>query len=566
MEEQEQEQTLPLHKRIIKSKAFLPAVIFLFAVILFSISSRFSDRIPVLDSITPEVSYPGDVLVISGRYFGKSRQGSEVTIVGLRLPSSLYLEWQENRISFVVPKDAGSGPLVVTTRNGRSNSLIFTNRNHIPVVLEGPAQPGFPYVKSISPTTGSSGTLITLTGQNFGMEKGNGRVQFTSLSPADTQVMVSPQPSTIDALDLDYDYESWTDQEIQVRLPDGASSGSMLVYTEQGPSNGYYFEVTEPVGTKILRQKRGYQLQYGITVRNVSAAGAGSGLYLWMPQVYSGLEQRNMELNSQPSPLWNTYPGLLVYYFENMKSGYEYSVSQTFWFERYAIESRINPEKIPAEPYDKGRKLFTVFTAPDEFVPSGDPGIQALAKTLTGRDKNPYIIAWRIYNYLIANFLIDKTPVFNSAVSTLEAKKGDSYTISLLFSALLRSAGIPARPVAGYIVYGNRIPVKHYWAEFYIQNYGWVPVDVSLGSGLRWAGFPDLSGTGNQNPGEFYFGSLDNQHIVISRGILPTVSINPSGITARKPRHHSFQTINEESISLASYSSVWSDANIVEWW
>jgi hypothetical protein len=48
----------------------------------------------------------------------------------------------------------------------------------------------------------------------------------------------------------------------------------------------------------------------------------------------------------------------------------------------------------------------------------------------------------------------------------------------------------------------------HFWAEFYIPHYGWIPVDANYGD-VQVKDFKDRS---------FYFGNLDNRHIAFSRG------------------------------------------------
>ncbi|MFW5747537.1 MAG: IPT/TIG domain-containing protein, partial [bacterium] len=67
-----------------RHKAFVPVVLFLFITILFSFSSQFSDRPPEIESITPEIGVPGDVMIITGKNFGESRSGGEVLIAGTR--------------------------------------------------------------------------------------------------------------------------------------------------------------------------------------------------------------------------------------------------------------------------------------------------------------------------------------------------------------------------------------------------------------------------------------------------------------------------------------------------
>jgi hypothetical protein len=132
----------------------------------------------------------------------------------------------------------------------------------------------------------------------------------------------------------------------------------------------------------------------------------------------------------------------------------------------------------------------------------------------------------------------------------------------MVFCALLRNAGVPARPVAGYLVYGNKRSVRHYWAEFYLENFGWVPVDPALADGAVFGGFPDI-----EEPETYYFGNIDNQHIIFSRGILETTQITPAGRTIGKKRMFSLQEIHEEaSGKLSTYNSVWQDISIIEWW
>jgi len=62
-----------------------------------------------------------------------------------------------------------------------------------------------PYVKTITPTSGGAGTLVTLTGYGFGSARGTSYVQF----------------GTIQAIN----YSSWTNTEIKVYVPSGCGNG-----------------------------------------------------------------------------------------------------------------------------------------------------------------------------------------------------------------------------------------------------------------------------------------------------------------------------------------------------
>ena len=561
-EQQSEQELSPLHKRIVRHKAFLPFVLFFGLAILFGFSSRFSDQPPNIEDITPAIGSPGEVLVITGESFGDDRQGGEVHIAGIRPTSSSYIEWSDERISVRIPPGADSGLVSVITRNGKSEGMLFTNRDHIPVILEGPSQPGYPYIEEITPTNGSVGTLITITGVNFGSDRGDGKVYFTSVAAGETtdQQGQTELDSMIPASESHYDYNMWRDREIGVYVPDGVTSGNIKVETDRGISNAAYFEVTEPVGTKQLGQKRGYQLQYGVQIDNYIGEDQNS-IYVWVPTVHKGLYQDNIEISTDITPYWDSLANVKVYLFENIEPFRSYTATHTIWFERAGVETQVNPDKVVSQ-YDTERKLFEAFTESDFIVPADDEKIVKLAASIVGRERNPYRKARLIYDYILENYTYTEDPAEKEVVKSVSKNEGDGYIYAVLYTALLRAAGVPSRPVAGYLVYGNKRTTVHYWSEFYLEKFGWVPVDPVLGDGVRFMDVPEAA-----EPAEFYFGNMDNQHITFSRGIIETTQMIPRGNTVEKNRSYSFQRIYEEaSPSVANYRSIWDDVTIIEWW
>lgn len=552
-----------LFKRILQHRIFLPFVFFLVLIAVFVFSSQFTARPPVIDGIAPAVGTPGSIMVISGSNFGETRQGGEVTIAGARLTSDSYREWSDARISIRIPENVGSGQVFVTTRSGRSNGVLFTNRQHIPVVLSGPLEPGYPYISEIDPTTGTVGTLVTIRGLNFGFEQGSGRIYFTATGTSeDTRSTGNDDPvESLADSDEDFDCESWTDQEIRVYVPDGAASGNLRIRTDRGMSNSVYFEVTGMPGTKLYIDSRGYQITYGVEIRNVVAEPENS-LDVWFPALYRGLKQRNVEVITEPEPLWDNLQGLQRYRFDNIADGQDIDIRATAWFERYTVETAIQVARVPAV-YTTDRSLYRVYTSPNRIIPSDNDVIIETAERAVGRERNPYLKAKRVYDYLLDTFEFSRTPPSRNPLGNFEEGIADSYTFAVLFTAFLRSVGIPARPVSGYLVYGDKMAVKHFWSEFFLEDFGWVPTDLSLGAGGRYGDFPDPAAL---DVATYYFGNLDNRHITFSRGMADIKPAGPENERVYRDHMYSLQTVFEEHSGITEYDAFYRDISIIEWW
>lgn len=119
--------------------------------------------------------------------------------------------------------------------------------------------------------------------------------------------------------------------------------------------------------------------------------------------------------------------------------------------------------------------------------------VRRTAERAVGRIKDPLAQGKAIYDWVIENTSYDPAPT-GIGRGDVEAMldgghlSGKSIDIALLFVALCRSIGIPARPVfgmridssrlfAGLGASGNLSKGQHCRAEFYTPGYGWIPVD-----------------------------------------------------------------------------------------
>lgn len=532
--------------------ALIPIGIFLILTVIYLVSSFITSSNPKIDRIEPAVAFPGENIIISGENFGKSSVDGFVIIAGIRPTVSSYLEWSDTRIVLRVPDEVGSGRIFVNSRKNLSNGLLFTNKEFIPVIVSGPAGPGEPYLDSISPEKGMVGDRVEIKGLNLGSERGSSTVLFSFFS--------SDASKNVACSELDFDYIEWGDQSITVYVPDGATSGNIQINTDRGESNSIYFEVTNPFGTKRFNQQRGYQLQYGVTVSNVIAEPENS-IQIWAPVIQGSLSNRSIESVFEPEPMWENYKGLNRYNLENLEPWNEYVLNQTHWFERYAIETDINSSSITGL-YDQDRKLVSFYTRADKLVPADNKTIRDVVRSIVGNEKNPYLKAQKLYQYLIRR--LDYVDISTSAtvIESLDIRKADAYDYALLFTALARNAGVPSRPVAGFMVFGNKQTVNHWWSEIYINGIGWIPVDPAMGDNMSLSDLPV-----RESNSEYYFGNIGSQHIAFSRGNIDLKKINPDGIINTRDRFYSFQDIFEESSgSVQNYRAIWSSIQVIDWW
>jgi transglutaminase-like putative cysteine protease len=545
-------------------KKYLPFISFGLLIIILFFTSNLAGRIPSIESITPNTTFPGSELTIIGKYFGKDRKGGKVQVSGVSLTTDAYQEWNDMKIRIIVPDEMNSGLLKIVTMNGESKEIVpFVNRKQIPIPITGPQQPGDVYIQKLNPEQGTIGTLVTIDGMNFGDAQGVSKVFFEWMSSDIRRDAAAPVfSSSLPAVSCDFDYELWSPTVVKVRVPDGTLSGNVFVETENGRSNGRYFEVKEYSGKKRLGQKKVYQVYYWVKVKMIDAEPENN-LTIWIPEIPGTPEQREVTLiTSEPADSKVGTNGIVEFLFRDLDAGETRQIKLRYIFARYEVHTSIDPSFVKTG-YDTGRYLYRTYTRPDAIIPSSEFKIIAIAKQIVGKEKNPFVKAQAIYQYLseILSFPQDQDTSNHDLKRIVDSAKpvGDSYVYSTLFCAFARAVGIPARPVAGYIVCSDLQAVEHYWAEFYIEDFGWIPVDPILGDGKK---YKDFTPPGNAKT--YYFGNLDNSHITLTRGFIEIEKKNIGGRTVSDSRFASLQSVYEESVGkINSYGTDWSALGIV---
>lgn len=154
----------------------------------------------------------------------------------------------------------------------------------------------------------------------------------------------------------------------------------------------------------------------------------------------------------------------------------------------------------------------------DRLVPV-DGVIAALAEQETRGLQEPLEKARAIYDYVVSTMRYDKSGEGwgrGDAIYACNAKQGNCTDFHALFIGMMRAAGIPARFEIGFPLppeeAAGEVVGYHCWAKFYVEPYGWIPVDASE----AWK---------HPEKREYFFGAHDEHRVFFTLG--RDIQLNP---------------------------------------
>jgi len=251
---------------------------------------------------------------------------------------------------------------------------------------------------------------------------------------------------------------------------------------------------------------------------------ANGTLKIWLPLPIESGSQTNVTIVSiEPAQYLKSTTGtqgnIGIAYLEvplEELNGSFLNITATYRFVQHEQRFVIDPAKVLA--YNTSRPEYREFTESSANI-DVTPEIRAKAQEIVGNETNPYLQAQKIYWYIVDTLPYSHVPHMRLSTSKTPESEyvfttglGDCGTQSTYFAALCRSLGIPARATGGYqLVPGNA--GTHFWAEYYLEGYGWIPVDVTVAEAGDWA----YNATDDQRHQfkAYYFGSLDPYRYVI---------------------------------------------------
>src|SRR5438128_1723442 len=267
-----------------------------------------------------------------------------------------------------------------------------------------------------------------------------------------------------------------------------------------------------------------FQFHYRAVVKEIPPGAAKVEVWLPLPtgSPYQTIDRVSVDA---PSPITISrepkYGNSILYLRVDHPSQREIPVQMTFTATRRAHVNR------PADATAKHPRPLAVeqqalYLNPDRLVPT-DGKIRELALQVTRGKTTDQEKGRAIYDYVTHSMKYDKSGQGwgrGDALYACDARRGNCTDFHSLIIGMARSVGIPARFSIGFPLPAQRgsgeVPGYHCWAELYLQNVGWVPIDSSEAS---------------KHPEKFdyFYGAHDENRVQLSTGRDLTLSPKQAG-------------------------------------
>ncbi|OGW60484.1 MAG: hypothetical protein A2V83_09275 [Nitrospirae bacterium RBG_16_64_22] len=174
-------------------------------------------------------------------------------------------------------------------------------------------------------------------------------------------------------------------------------------------------------------------------------------------------------------------------------------------------EDRRSPVRMTLREVRSPSPVSDRFLQGDRLVPVDD-FIRSIAREVTLGKSTPLEKAEAIYEHTVETMRYDKSGTGwgnGDLYYACDIRRGNCTDFHALFIGLARAASIPAKFVIGFPIPAERgrgsVAGYHCWAEFYLDGFGWVPVDTS-------------EAAKDKARKAYFFGTLDPNRIEFTTG------------------------------------------------
>ncbi len=272
-----------------------------------------------------------------------------------------------------------------------------------------------------------------------------------------------------------------------------------------------------PAALGATSKARSFQFTYEFVIRDVPAGT--KRLRLWIPVASSDSNQR-VTLKQKQSPVVlrltrdSEYGDRMLYGVIDHPTQAEYRFSLSYEvtrreFSKGGYQALLHPNSSDAP--QKAPVELARYLEADQLVPV-DGKMKSLADINTQGKSGEIEKAYALYDYVFHTLRYDKSGTGwgrGDSLWVCDSKHGNCTDFHSLFISLARAERIPARFEIGFPLPANAhegaVPGYHCWAEFYVKETGWVPVDISE----AW-----------KDPAkhDYFFGTLDSNRLQFSMG------------------------------------------------
>jgi transglutaminase-like putative cysteine protease len=275
------------------------------------------------------------------------------------------------------------------------------------------------------------------------------------------------------------------------------------------------YKSTEEVS---LSEKQG-RMVFDITIRTNETAKQSR---LWIPYPVSNENQiiKNVTINGNynHSAIYREAKnGNMILYAEWFEPLEFPNINLSFDVFRSEVVLKNFPEKEGTIPVDVEEFLLPTYLGPTDGI------VKEHSDEITEGKTTILEKATAIYDYLIEYGERDPNLTFcgdGDVCELLQNLRGKCVDFSSVFVALARSAGVPAREILGTRIAkdGDITGAYHCRAEFYLPDYGWVPVDPSDVAKLMLNEDLQIDDPKVDEARDYYFGAQTDTYIDLSTG------------------------------------------------
>lgn len=261
-------------------------------------------------------------------------------------------------------------------------------------------------------------------------------------------------------------------------------------------------------------EQRKFLFKYKGAVNDVPA---GKTVRVWIPVAASNSDQ-TVEIKSKSLPdssrrTKESAFGNQMFYFEEVSTGSSFEFEIEYLVTRNEVLGS-GGDTSSSELRNQEREQFL---QSNKLVPTDGKPVELFGEFLSSQNggKMPddkYESAKLFYDWVYEHMTYDKSkPGYGKGdvVWACDSKTGNCTDFHSLFISVARNNSMPAKFEIGFPLPTERgkgeIGGYHCWAKFYLDDKGWIPVDISEADK-----HPDLA--------EYYFGNLTENRIHFSTG------------------------------------------------